>query len=224
MRTRGFVLILALPGVILVAFLLLFNPPAGSNSGERFTGAVSAAFDQKDDELSGVLKDIYSKVKAVKLTNNPENDYSSVMAIFLGGAISLSQKEISKGKDNTMKDLAKRTDKRIKSEISDFNKAKDKQASKKEKETGQGITTSTLFTAMDIMMDRLRSYSPTGDLDYDFASILVIHHQTATGLSQAFLENSIDSDLTKTAQKLIYQDEQDIEQMLEWKAKRKYSE
>lgn len=224
MKTRDFIFVLALPGIVMMAFLLLFNPPPNRFTGERFTGAVSASPVVKDDELSGVLKDMYNQVKAVKLTNDPEYDYSSVMSTFLGGAISLSQKEVSKGKDNVMKDLAKRTDKRIKSEISDLKKTKDKQASKKEKQPGSGITTRTLLSAMDLMMERLKSYSPTGDFDYDFATILIIHHQTAIDLSQAFLENSIDAGLTKSAKKLIYEDEQDIEQMLEWKAKRKYSE
>lgn len=224
MKTRDFILTLTLPGIIMMAFLLLFNPPANGVLRDGVSGSASAVTAQKDDELSGVLKDIYSQVKAIKLTNDPEYDYSSVMSTFLGGAVSLSQKEISIGKDNTMKDLAKRTGRRIKNEISDFNKAKDKQASEKQKEHGSGITTSILFRAMDLMMERLKSYSPTGDFDYDFASILVIYHQTAIDLCYAFLENSIDSELTKSAKKLIYEDEQNIEQMLQWKAKRKYSE
>lgn len=227
MKTRDAILILTLPGVIVLVFLLLFNPPADGSLRSEFRADPSAGINllqQKDDEFTGVLKDIYSRVKTVKLTNNPEYDYSQIMSTFLEGAVSLSRKEISKGKDNTMKDLAKRTDKRLRSEISDFDKAKERQASKKEKEQGSGITTRTFVSTLDLMMDRLRSYSPTGDFDYDFASILIIHHQTSINLSQAFLENSIDSDLTKTAKKLISQNEQDIEQMLEWKAKRKYSE
>lgn len=227
MKTRDFMLILTLPGIIVLVFLLLFNPPANGSLKAEFRADASAVINplqQKDDELTGVLKDIYSRVKSVKLTNNPDYDYSQLMSTFLEGAISLSSKERSKGKDNTIKDLAKRTDKRIKSEIADFNKAKEKQASKKEKEQGSGISTRTFLSSMDLMIDRLRSYSPTGDFDYDFASILIIHHQTSIDLSQVFLENSIDSDLTKSAKKLIYEDEQDIEQMLEWKAKRRYSE
>ncbi|MCU7495508.1 MAG: DUF305 domain-containing protein [Ignavibacteria bacterium] len=227
MKTKVFISIMTVPGLVVLLFLILFNSQEKRDillRGRAYATSGMGFSNSKEDELSGVLKDAFNKIKAMKLTNNPEVDYSSLMASFLQAAVSLSAKEIARGGDNTMKDLAKRTDKRIRSKINDFKRAKEKQASKTEKERGSGVTTSTFFTSLDLMHERLKSYSPAGSFDYDFASVLTIFHQTVNDLSQVFLENSIDSDLTKSAKKIIYENEQDIEQMLEWKAKRKFSE
>lgn len=79
-----------------------------------------------------------------------------------------------------------------------------------------GSMSQSMNAAMKTMMDKMRDYSLTGDADYDFAVLMIPHHQGAIDMSQAYLINGKNQSLKDLAQKNIDNQQQEINDIREW--------
>src|SRR4029079_4711828 len=59
-----------------------------------------------------------------------------------------------------------------------------------------------MMTAMDV--------TPTGDVDADFAAMMIAHHQGAIAMAQAELESGRNEQLSRLAQEIIVTQQQEI--------------
>ncbi len=60
-----------------------------------------------------------------------------------------------------------------------------------------------MHDAMNTMMTRMEEMKPTGDPDYDFAMMMKHHHEAAVEMAQAEVEGGTDADLRAKAQKMV---------------------
>lgn len=67
--------------------------------------------------------------------------------------------------------------------------------------------------SMDKMTSELKAYTPSGDPDHDFASIMRIHHQGAVEMMQAYLPGAKDEMLKSMAQSGITKQQGEISEL-----------
>ncbi|MFA6117582.1 MAG: DUF305 domain-containing protein [Sphingomonas sp.] len=75
---------------------------------------------------------------------------------------------------------------------------------------------SDFASAMDVAMDRMMSgmhVSPTGNVDRDFVTMMIPHHQGAIDMAVAELRYGTDPNLKRIAQEIIVDQQQEIAAM-----------
>ena len=68
------------------------------------------------------------------------------------------------------------------------------------------------------MMAEMEKMKPTGDADKDFVMMMIPHHQGAIDMAKVELEHGNDETLKAMAQKIIDDQQKEIDQMREWQA------
>ncbi|RPI14681.1 MAG: DUF305 domain-containing protein [Ignavibacteriae bacterium] len=85
--------------------------------------------------------------------------------------------------------------------------------------TMTGSMTQSMNAAMNNMNETIKNYSITGDSDYDFAMIMMPHHQAAIDMGQAYLNNGQNTALKDMVQKDIEKQKQEIAEIKDWLAR-----
>ena len=70
-------------------------------------------------------------------------------------------------------------------------------------------------------MKHMEGMSMTGDVDYDFAANMRMHHQMAVDMSQAQIKNGKDPEMLKMAKGIIAAQKKEITELDRWLAARK---
>ena len=74
------------------------------------------------------------------------------------------------------------------------------------------------------MDDKMKAMPMTGDVDYDFAMMMRIHHQKALEIAKSQLENGKNPEMRTMAKNIIVAQKREIAQFNEWIAKHKKME
>lgn len=69
-----------------------------------------------------------------------------------------------------------------------------------------------MHNAMSGMMQQMKSMKPTGDSDYDFAMMMKHHHQGAVDMAKAELDGGSDETMKQYAQKIMNDQQNEINQ------------
>ena len=70
-------------------------------------------------------------------------------------------------------------------------------------------------------MKPMQMHNKTGDVDYDFASMMRMHHQMGIAMAQEQVKNGKDSEMKNVAQKIIAAQQEEMKQFDTWLAKHK---
>lgn len=70
-----------------------------------------------------------------------------------------------------------------------------------------------VMTPMDKMMSGMKTLKASGDFDIDFATTMMLHHQMAIDMSEAYLPKSMDAKIKAMATNIIDAQKKEIEQM-----------
>ncbi len=81
-----------------------------------------------------------------------------------------------------------------------------------------------LMNAMKPSMDQAEAMKMTGDFDYDFASMMIYHHQGAIDMSQVELTKGSDAQVKSWAQKIIDAQKAEISQFQQFTTSNKPAE
>ena len=86
---------------------------------------------------------------------------------------------------------------------------------------------SNMSTSMDMshsmagMDEKMKSMPMSGDVDYDFAKMMRIHHQGALDMAKSELDNGKNPEMRTMAKKIIAAQKKEIAQFDKWIAKHK---
>lgn len=165
-----------------------------------------------DNRMMDSLHAMIDRMHAVTPTNDPEVDFPRMMIMHHQGAINMGTVEIQEGKNDSLKRIAQKMVTAQQMEIQQLSTIL----------AAQTVNNSVpAFTKehMDHMMkmDQIADVQLiTGDIDNDFATLMIQHHNSAIEDSEAYLMYGSNEALRQMAQKMIDDQKMEIMELSEW--------
>ncbi len=180
------------------------------------TGLQVQAHDQS--ALMTIMHTMMKDMATMKPTGDPDNDFAMMMAMHHQGAINMANEELKNGKDTEMRALATSIIAKQQDEIKQFNAF-----------TAAHPAHAPFLPDFAMMqdanmkrMDEANDLRPlTGDTDYDFAQLMVDHHQSAVENSDLELKYGRENTTKTLAQNIIADQKMEIDQFQAWLLKNK---
>jgi uncharacterized protein (DUF305 family) len=170
----------------------------------------------KMDDLMGDMNMMMNKMKSVPVSGDFDIDFANMMIEHHQGAIVMSEKELSAGKDEEMKSMAGKI---IASQKEEIKKLQDFVTSYKP--SGMKHGEGTLMKTMSEMEGRMKTTQMTGDMDKDFATMMISHHETAVSMAKLERTNGMSDKLKQMAQHTITGQSKEIVDFKSWLASKK---
>jgi len=86
----------------------------------------------------------------------------------------------------------------------------------KKHETMQHHGESNVMTIMHQMTSKMESMNMKGNVDHDFAEMMIVHHQAAIDMAQQEIDSGNDATLKMFAQKVIEVQGREIKELQQW--------
>ena len=165
----------------------------------------------KNNVMDKKMTMMMNKMKEMKMSGNVDVDFVNMMIIHHQGAIDMATSEISAGKNDSIKSLARNIVKDQENEIATMRKWLEKN---KDKKSSSGDNSMKLMESMKSMSDE--DMKMTGDTDKDFVMMMIPHHEGAIEMSEVEIKYGTDPEIKKMAQDIIEKQKAEIKQMEEW--------
>ena len=166
---------------------------------------------QSGNDLMKPMNDMMAKMHSMQMTGDFDVDFANMMVEHHQGALDMAQIEASQGKDEKMKAKAQEIltkQKTEQQELRDFVQSY--------KPSGMKHGEGDMQKSMSAMMDKMKSMQMSGDVDKDFATMMVSHHQDGIDMAKMELKNGMSDKLKKMAQKSIDDQQKDIKEFQSW--------
>lgn len=173
-------------------------------------GIVLQAHDQ--NRMMDSMHAMMDRMMAMPKTNDPEIDFAKMMIMHHQGAINMSNVELQAGTNDSLKRMAQKIITEQQSEIQQFNTIL------------AGITVDNSDPSfskeqMDNMMKGGKVADIqiiTGNIDNDFATLMVVHHQGAIDNASAYLHHGNNALLKTMATNIVNSQVMEIEELSNW--------
>ena len=193
--------------IILGGFIVLI---LSACSKEDATGLVLQNHD--DNRMMDSMHAIMNRMEAMTMTNDPEIDFSRMMIMHHQGAINMSNAVIQSGTNDSLKRFAQKV-------IAD---------QQKEIQQLQSVLSTVTVDNMDMeyMMEQMEGMKKmdkaidaeliTGDIDNDFATLMIWHHQAAIDDASGYLHHGNNAQLKTIANNIIKAQTTEIQELATW--------
>jgi uncharacterized protein (DUF305 family) len=173
-------------------------------------GIILQAHDQ--NRMMDSMHTMMDRMMAMPKTNDPEIDFVKMMMMHHEGAISMSNVELQAGTNDSLKRTAQKIITEQQTEIQEFNTILS---------TLSVDNTDTEFS-MEQMGNMMKGDKVadeqiiTGDIDNDFATLMIIHHQGAIDNASAYLHHGNNEQLKTMATNIVNSQTMEIQEMSNW--------
>lgn len=194
--------------IILGAFIAL---TLSACSKEDAIGLVLQNHD--DNRMMDSMHAIMSRmVEAMPMTNDPEIDFGKMMIMHHQGAINMANAEIQAGTNDSLKRFAQKVITDQQKEIQQFQSI---------------LSTLTVDnTDMEYLMEQMDGMKKmdkaidaeliTGDIDNDFATLMIWHHQGAIDDASGYLHHGNNAQLKTIANNIVKTQTSEIQELATW--------
>lgn len=185
------------------------SPVTGAPATPPATTSADTA--KGSDPWKQPMDDMMSQMHSIQKTGDFDIDFANMMAAHHQGAIRMSEVESAQGKDEKMKSKAQEILTKQKEEqqkLQDFVKSYKPSGMKH----GEGELDKMMTDAMGKMQNRHMS----GDIDKDFATMMVDHHEHGIRMSKMEQQYGMSSQLKQMAKKFIDDQTKDIKEFRDW--------
>ena len=153
-----------------------------------------------------------NRMEAMAMTNDPEIDFTKMMMMHHQGAISMANVELKSGSNDSLKRTATKIINEQQKEIAQF----------------QTILASIKVDNMDMdymmeQMDAMKKMDKaidvqliTGNIDNDFATLMIWHHQSAIDNASGYLHHGNNAQLKTIANNIIKAQTMEIGELSDW--------
>jgi len=187
---------------------------------------VCSAFVAVHEDLHKAMTKMMQKMESMKMTGDPDHDFAMMMAEHHQGSIDMSEIIVASGKDQKIKALAQsildkqpREQEQLRShskpETHDapaaHNSGAGTSAAKEKNSFASGMK-----KAMEEMKSQMTSMKMTGNLDHDFAIMMIPHHQSAITMADAEISYGKDQEIKTIAQKIKSDSQKEIDELKQW--------
>lgn len=165
-----------------------------------------------ENRMMDSLHAMMAKMLAMPKTNDPEIDFPAMMIMHHQGAIDVGNIQIQEGKNDSLKRISQKMIAAQQMEIQEMGNILSAQ-------TVNNSVAAFTMEQMDHMMkmDQIADIQfITGDIDNDFATLMIQHHNSAVENSEAYLMYGNNAELKSMAQKMIDDQKKEIKELSDW--------
>ena len=169
--------------------------------------------------MAAAMNTMMKNMDAFKPEGNTDHDFAHMMMAHHQGAVEMSALELKEGKDAILRAMAQKISADQQKEIKDLEAIAtrlDGAPTNYKPQDPADPFTSAMKTSMDGMMNMGQ---PTGNIDTDYALMMVPHHQSAVDMAKAEVAHGRDTKLKEMAQGIITAQQKEIQQFKDWQAK-----
>ncbi|MDF7815552.1 MULTISPECIES: DUF305 domain-containing protein [Hymenobacter] len=184
-----------------------------SAMGHDTAGAASTS------PLMTSMNEMMQKMEASKPKGNTDHDFAHHMLEHHRGAVAMADIELRDGKDATMRAMAEKIKADQQKEIAELEAVAtrlDNAPTNYKPQDPADPFTSKMKASMESMMKNMPK--TVADPDMNFNMLMMVHHQSATDMAQAELAHGKDTKLKEMAQKMITEQQKEIQQFKDWHA------
>lgn len=165
----------------------------------------------KNDAMK-IMHTMMSEMNMMTLTKDPDQDFAMMMKMHHQGAINMAQYELDKGGDAEMRSTAQKVKDAQQAEISQLESF----MATHTPDTISQQFVDKIMTSMTKMDQASDLQVIIGKADYDFASLMVVHHQSAVEMAQAELDHGKHQAMKDMAQMIIDMQKKEIADLQNW--------
>ena len=180
---------------------------ASTNSTPAQTSTTQDTTKQGGD-LMKPMNDMMTKMHSMQMTGDFDIDFANMMIAHHQSALDMSQVELSQGKDEKLKAKAQEIitkQEKEQQELRDFVSSY--------KPSGMKHGEGELMKSMSKMMDKMKSMQMIGDVDKDFATMMISHHEDGISMAKLEVKNGMADKLKQMAKKGIADQQKDISEL-----------
>ena len=192
--------------------------PADSAKMDATSGP-AAASTAATGSLTGAMAKMMQQMNANKPIGNTDHDFSHMMMAHHQGAFDMSEVELRDGKDATLKAMAQKIAADQKKEQGDFDKAADRLDGAAKNYTPKDANDKFQAGLNEGMKIQMAPMTPSGNVDMDYAMMMLAHHKAAVAMSKAEATAGQDPAVKKMAQMGIDKQTKEIQQFNDWMTK-----
>jgi uncharacterized protein (DUF305 family) len=161
------------------------------------------------NRMMDTMHAMMTRMEAMPKTNDPEIDFVKMMMMHHQGAINMANVELQDGKNDSLKRTAQKIINEQQAEIQQFNTILSTL-------TVDNSDPAFTMEQMDNMMKGGKTADVqliTGDIDNDFATLMVIHHQSAIDNASAYLHHGNNTQIKTMANNIVSSQNMEIEEL-----------
>ena len=180
--------------------------------------AISSGFFLINDDLHRAMMKMMDKMKSMKMTGDADHDFTMIMAEHHQGSIDMSEIIVKSGKDQKIKGMAKSIlgkQPREQQQLRSHSKSDSQHAAHDTEKTGSNAFASEMKQVMSEMESSM-NMKMTNDLDHDYATMMIPHHQSAIEMSDAILKHGKDQEIKGIAEKIKSDSQKEITELKAW--------
>lgn len=162
--------------------------------------------------MMNIMHEMMNEMNMMEMTMDPDHDFASMMMMHHQGAIEMANAELESGNDATMKAMAQKIITDQQAEIAQLEAFV-------ESHTPHQMSMEAhdkMMMGMDKMSKNADLQIINGDVDHDFATLMIEHHQSAVEMAQLELQYGHDEAMREMAQNIIDGQEQEIMEFQDW--------
>ena len=165
-----------------------------------------------DNKMMDTMHGMMDEMAAMEMTHDPDVDFAAMMIMHHQGAIAMANLELQEGNNAEMKSMAQAIMTEQQQEIQELQAILSGLAVD---DMDMGFMEEQMMgmNKMDAMADQ---QVITGDIDNDFASLMIIHHQAAIDSASSYLHHGSDTELSAMANGIVEMQSQEIIEMSNW--------
>lgn len=173
-----------------------------------FSPAVFRAKLSHSDALMKPMNDMMERMKKINMTGHLDHDFAAMMVEHHQGAIDMTTVYLKEAKDEKLKAMAQKAMAKQKEEQVELKKYADDQKSGTSHEHHKA-----LMSPMDNTMEQMRKMKMTGNMDKDFAMMMIEHHKSAIEMAKYEAAKGTSEDLKKMANDMIENQQKEIKEL-----------
>ena len=170
-----------------------------------------------ENEMMTIMHDMMMEMHMMTQTKDPDHDFAMMMKSHHQGAVKMAQYELDNGEDAEMKAMAQKMKDMQQAEINELTTFLNSHNA----DTTVQEFTDKMMASMEKMDKNSDLQVIIGEADYDFASLMIPHHQSATEMAQAELDHGTNQQMKDMAKKMINDQQKEIGELQDWLIKKK---
>jgi len=192
--------------VIGSAVVIMFAACTKSNDNNQYLQPHDA------NRMMDTMHAMMSRMEAMTMTNDPEIDFVKMMMMHHEGAINMANAELQVGKNDSLKRTAQKIITEQQAEITQFNiilatLTVDNRDTVFSMEQMDNMT--KMGKAADVQLI-------TADIDNDFATLMMVHHQSAIDNASAYLHHGNNAQIKTMATNIVTSQNMEIVELGNW--------